>query len=132
MPVSAYPTTGYPMAPMPPAPGKTSALTWVFLATSIVFLLAAGGLGFGYLTARSEVIDRNGRIESLQVDVAGKDDTIADRDDRIEQVEQELADVEAQLSDTQACVDAMEAALTVQTEAEFDALFQEMLDTCDF
>jgi septal ring factor EnvC (AmiA/AmiB activator) len=132
MPVSAYPTTGYPMAPMLPPPARTSAWTWVLAAASIVLLLAAGGLGFGYFTARSAVVDRNSQIESLQVDVAAKDDTIGEQDDQIEEAEQTLADVETELADAQACIDAMEAALTAPTEAEFDILFDEMLAICGF
>jgi septal ring factor EnvC (AmiA/AmiB activator) len=132
MPVSAYPTTGYPMAPMPPMPARTSAWTWVLLASTIVLFLAAGGLGFGYYSARSAVLDRNSQIEGLQADVAAKDDTIAEQDDQIEQAEQTLADVETELTDAQTCVDAMEAALSAPTEEEFNVLFDEMLSICDF
>jgi septal ring factor EnvC (AmiA/AmiB activator) len=117
---------------MAPPPARPNAWTWVLLATTIVFLLAAGGLGFGYYSARSAVIDRNSQIEELQVDNAAKDDTIAEQDDQIDEAEQTLADAETELADAQACIDAMEAALTAPTEEEFNALFEEMLTICNF
>lgn len=136
LPVSAYPTTAYPMPPAPAPPqARPNVWTWVLLAVSIVLFLAAGGLGYGYYSAYSAVLDRNDQIGRLNEDVAARDATIAEQEEELEQAEQDRADAEAEIAQLQECVDAMDAVVSVPqgtSDAEFSALFEEMLDTCGF
>jgi uncharacterized protein HemX len=123
--------------PTPPAPprARPNVWTWVLLATSVVLFLAAIGLGVGYYAAYSAGLDRNDQIGRLYEDIAARDATIAEQAEQLEQAEQERADVEAELAELQDCVDAMDTVLSVPqgtSDAEFNALFEEMLDICGF
>lgn len=124
---AGYPTGTYPAAP--PAPvRRTSAWTWVLLGLSIVLLLAAGGLTYGYYVAYTEVEDRNRRIGELQT-------TVAEREGELEQLREDLAAVEEQLSDAQACVDAMAEFVDLPpglTEDEVNRAIDRMFDICGF
>jgi uncharacterized coiled-coil protein SlyX len=132
MPAAAYPTTGYPAAGYPSAPAepvrRTSVWTWVLLGLSILLFLAAGGLGYGYYVAYTEVEDRNRRIGELQ-------SMVVEQDGQIEQLQEDLAATEAELTDAQACVDAMERFIDLppgSPDDEVDRVIDEMFDICGF
>ena len=139
MPVSVYPTTGYPMYPVAPpkVPTRTGPWLWVLAATCAVLMAGIGV--FAYLisaanTSHEETVARQvAEIDSLEQDVQEQEDLNDSVQDDTDHFAELLADDQAVLADLEQCPAAVQASIDAARsgdEAQANQAWADMLEIC--